>query len=846
MGKKELPYDFHNMPEQMEKILNDGEQSDLYYKWRSKNKYFGKRFSILGDSISTLTGYNPEGYHVFYTGNTCVSSGVQGVKDTWWGKVIEYFGGELLVNNSWSGSRVTKLPESATLFPSGCSSERTGGLHSESNMPDVIIVYLGTNDWAYGVDVYAKRAGVYDKKEDLFVDGCVSGDESVFKVAYEKMLGNLKRNYPAAEIYCCTLSETSMHSNSFFKFPHTYKGIHIEDYNCVIRDVSEQMDCKVIDFYAFHLPYDAVDGTHPTADGMNTLASLAIHRLCDDEGMGFLEYLAGDKKVLGAIDLDPEGTLLLYSVERGAWLFNVDKKEEIVIYKKEFDAGRAQDCDLKLNNIVCPQRQAIFRFDGRNWLIRDYNTTNGTWLNGTRLLAGREYILHPDDIISFSGVEKFIFFKSQLQNSWGKESAVGLLEENIKVFYHSGCKDDASFQFILMSLTNVPLLLPLKKDRKELLVMEPYDDAVLLEKDGLKRIPIIEREGRRYIPMFTSFRKMNREEPFVMHPLRPQEYLPIMMRMNEDIIINPLNRERFVMTQKMMKEQILPIIEQSKRDRNSVSEGDSDKDIEEQIFGNKYMLIRRLGGGKKFQVYLAKDRLNKEWAVKVCDKTQPNFNDRIRNEIVQEPYIMTRLSHPAIPKVKAMIENKRYICVVREYIEGESLSDLLMRDGLLKQEQVINYGINLAEILRYIHASGYTYRDMKPSNVMVTEEGEIKLIDFGSVVECYSDGRNVDILSLGTKGYAAPEQYRGEMEIDCRADIYSLGITLYQLLTGLGPNKLLEVPPICKVNPKLSEELEKIICKCIETEPDGRYQTCTELIEDLENCREWLAKEDGL
>lgn len=75
--RKKLPYDFHNTTEQTEKILNDGEQSDLYYKWQSKNKYFGKRFSILGGSISALAGHNPEGYHVFYTGNTCVSSGVQ-------------------------------------------------------------------------------------------------------------------------------------------------------------------------------------------------------------------------------------------------------------------------------------------------------------------------------------------------------------------------------------------------------------------------------------------------------------------------------------------------------------------------------------------------------------------------------------------------------------------------------------------------------------------------------------------------------------------------------------------------------------------------------------------------
>ena len=121
-----------------------------FLKWQHNNKYFGKQFSILGDSISTLEGYNPRGYKVFYAGENCGKSGVSEMQHTWWGKVIDFFGGELLVNNSWSGSRVTKLPDSDKLFRSGCSDERTNGLHINNVRPDVIIVYLGTNDWAFG------------------------------------------------------------------------------------------------------------------------------------------------------------------------------------------------------------------------------------------------------------------------------------------------------------------------------------------------------------------------------------------------------------------------------------------------------------------------------------------------------------------------------------------------------------------------------------------------------------------------------------------------------------------------------------------------------------------------
>ena len=111
-----------------------------FSSWQRKNRYFGKEFSVLGDSISTLEGYNPRGYNVFYTGENCVKSGVMQMEDTWWDKVIGFFGGELLVNNSWSGSRVTKLPSSTTLFPSGCSDERTSALHINDVKPDVIIV----------------------------------------------------------------------------------------------------------------------------------------------------------------------------------------------------------------------------------------------------------------------------------------------------------------------------------------------------------------------------------------------------------------------------------------------------------------------------------------------------------------------------------------------------------------------------------------------------------------------------------------------------------------------------------------------------------------------------------
>lgn len=244
-----------------------------YYNWKINNKYYKKQFSILGDSISTLEGYNPKGYRVFFKDEMCKKSNIKEMKDTWWGKVIEFFGGELLVNNSWSGSRVTKLSNRKELFPSGCSNERTNGLHINHVKPDVIIIYLGTNDWAFGA--LLNREGT---------DGAISVDfycES-FKQAYSLMIEQLKNNYPEAELWCCTLNSTFMSTNSRFVFPKIYNGNDIEQYNDTIKECARKYGCRTIDLYSYKMPYDSIDGSHPNSDGMNTLADLMIRSMCSD------------------------------------------------------------------------------------------------------------------------------------------------------------------------------------------------------------------------------------------------------------------------------------------------------------------------------------------------------------------------------------------------------------------------------------------------------------------------------------------------------------------------------------------------------------------------------------
>lgn len=473
-----------------------------FHRWQWRNKYFRKQFSILGDSISTLEGYNPSGYNLFYTGETCDKTGVHDMKDTWWGKVIDYFGGELLVNNSWSGSRVTKLPNRDTLFPSGCSDERTGGLHIGSVMPDVIIVYLGTNDWAYGTKVEEERKGFYDDKTGMFVDGYIQGDETVFSVAYAKMLANLKRNYPSADIFCCTLNETFMSSNPSFRFPHSHGGTHIEKYNEVIRRIARQARCKLIELFDNHIPYDAIDGTHPTAGGMNTLATLILRSMCDDEGAIFLDcdgghnfvvaedYTGGTKYVCKNcckvkheglftsqtdeinrkndeyVLLPPDITAVLYSDTLRFTIVSSGETKEF--NKSEVNVGRDPSNDYHLDGkSYIARRQATFLYERQMWFLRDNNSTNGTYINGKRLEPGKKYQLTTNDEISFAKQETVIFYKhmsSQSPSGDPEAKAPVFLEAGMTTFAKSGYKDETALKLIIAALMDAPLYFPVEID----------------------------------------------------------------------------------------------------------------------------------------------------------------------------------------------------------------------------------------------------------------------------------------------------------------------------------------------------------------------------------------------
>lgn len=261
------------------------------------------------------------------------------------------------------------------------------------------------------------------------------------------------------------------------------------------------------------------------------------------------------------------------------------------------------------------------------------------------------------------------------------------------------------------------------------------------------------------------------------------------------------------------------------------------------VLGDKYEVLKQIGQGGMSLVYMVMDiRIKKQWAVKEIKTGKYPEKERFRKSLQMEANVLKMLDHPVLPRIVDVIDDEGTIYVVMDYIEGRPMNEVLNRDGAQSQAEVIRWAKQLCGALNYLHSltPPIIYRDMKPSNIMLKPDGDVKLIDFGTAKEL--DVENMaDTTALGTKGYAAPEQFgdakgRGIHKTDERTDIYSLGATLYHIVTGKDPSKPpYGMKPIRYWNPSLSSGLEKIIRKCTFSSPEERYQSCEELMYDLEH-----------
>jgi len=248
------------------------------------------------------------------------------------------------------------------------------------------------------------------------------------------------------------------------------------------------------------------------------------------------------------------------------------------------------------------------------------------------------------------------------------------------------------------------------------------------------------------------------------------------------------------------------------------------------LVDGKYKILDVIGRGGMSVVYLAiNEKANRSWAVKELTRTDPRAAGISKKEIE----LLKKLHHPGIAGIVDVIEQKESQLIVMDYVEGHSLDQVLKEQGVCSEQEVLDIGIQLCEVLEYLHSRKppVIYRDLKPSNVMKKPDGKLVLIDFGAAREYrrYSDG---DTVLLGTRGYAAPEQYESQGQTDARTDIYSLGVMLFELVTGESPHRLC---PVRKIRPELSTGLESILEICTRTDPAERFVSCAELKYALEH-----------
>ena len=246
-----------------------------------------------------------------------------------------------------------------------------------------------------------------------------------------------------------------------------------------------------------------------------------------------------------------------------------------------------------------------------------------------------------------------------------------------------------------------------------------------------------------------------------------------------------------------------------------------------------YRILDVLGKGGSGTVYLARhERSGRLWAVKEIAKEE--------NHLIMEAELLKKLRHPGLPAVGDILEQNGMFYLVMDYIEGKSLKQLLEEEKVFGQEQVVKWGLELCQVLDYLHTRepSVIYRDMKPSNVMRREDGSLVLVDFGTARERKEEAEG-DTVWLGTRGYAAPEQYGGHGQTGPETDVYGLGAVLYHLLTGRSP---VDPPygfvPVRTLRPELSGGLEKILACCTRDNPEERYHSCGELAWALKHYQE--------
>ena len=268
-----------------------------------------------------------------------------------------------------------------------------------------------------------------------------------------------------------------------------------------------------------------------------------------------------------------------------------------------------------------------------------------------------------------------------------------------------------------------------------------------------------------------------------------------------------------------------------------------------EVLGNRYEIEEKIGEGGMSIVYKARcNKLNRYVAVKVLKKEMSD-NEDIVNKFKREATAIAALSDNNIVNILDVGSQDDVNYIVMEYVKGKTLKELIKQFGKLNYETAITIAIQIAKALECAHKNNIIHRDVKPQNILVTEEGLIKVTDFGIAKSTSSATLTNTTTIMGSAHYFSPEQAKGTL-VDNRTDLYSLGVVLYEMVTGKVPFEAdspvtialkhiqEEVVPPKQINSKIPESLNKLIIKAMEKDPGMRYQNARDIINDLQKIKE--------
>ena len=265
------------------------------------------------------------------------------------------------------------------------------------------------------------------------------------------------------------------------------------------------------------------------------------------------------------------------------------------------------------------------------------------------------------------------------------------------------------------------------------------------------------------------------------------------------------------------------------------------------LLDGRYEILEVIGTGGMAVVYKARcHRLNRLVAIKIL-KDELSKDEEFRNRFHGESQAVAMLSHPNIMSVYDVSTHDEADYIVMELIDGITLKQYMEKKGTLNWKETLHFAMQIAKALEHAHGRGIVHRDIKPHNVMVLKNGSVKVTDFG-IARLMSQSNTLTKEALGSVHYISPEQAKGS-RVDNRSDLYSLGVVMYEMMTGRAPydgdtpvavaiqhiNGGATMPSV--LNPNIPGGLEQIIMKCMATDPGQRYSSATALLYDLEELR---------